>query len=108
MTPVDAFLTVVLIVTIPAAWLSTFALTFLAWLRPRIPVLTERAVIAFLIACFLSSAGAIRLNTTTGFALFPVDIARTLFLVSAIGIGLVPLAWLVLWLSGRLGGGPGK
>ena len=103
MTSLDLFLTIFLLITVPAAWVSTGILTVLAAMRPRINVLTERAAIGFLIACFLTSSAAIRLNTVADNAFFPVEIARLVFLVSALGIGSVPVAWLVMFVTGHLG-----
>ncbi len=99
----DWLLTLFLYITVPAAWVSTGLLMMLAAMKPRINVLTERAVIGFLIACFLTSSAIIRVNTVAGGLFFPVEIARTIFLVSALGIGSVPLAWLVMFVTGHLG-----
>lgn len=85
-----------------ASWASTVLLARAAWIKPRIGALTERA----LIGVMLSSTGTIglllRFNAEAGFPLFAIDIARVIFVLSLLWLLVVPTAWLVLYITGRL------
>lgn len=85
------------------AWVSTAILLMAAWKRPRIGALTERAAIAFVIAVFLTAIAVIVYNTESDQSLFAVEVARVVFRVSVLFLGLVPVGWCLLWLAGRLG-----
>jgi hypothetical protein len=100
---IEAALTALVIVLTPVAWLSTGILFAGAARKPRIGALTERAAIALDISLFVTSALVLRVNTYTEFSLFPVEAARLLFLISSLGIAVLPLAWLYLFFSNRLG-----
>ena len=87
---------------VPVAWVSAVILGAHARQTPRIAVLTERTIIGIIIAIFLTSIAVIIANTEAEEAFFPLEIARSLFRLSVIGLGIVPAAWLVLFLAGRL------
>jgi hypothetical protein len=100
---IDDLLAALIVALLPFAWLSTFVLVWAARTPPRIGALTERAIIAVVIAVFLTAIAVIVLNTETDEAYFPAEVARVAFRVCVLGLGFVPIAWCALWLSGRLG-----
>jgi len=85
------------------AWLSFVVLGRAAMRKPRIGALTERAFIAFVIAALGSVSCAIVLNTDSGHAYFPTEVASLLFRLAIIAVLAVPTLWLVLWMTGQLG-----
>lgn len=99
----EGLLTGLVFALVPVTWLSTGILAVFAVQRPRIGALTERAVIALMISLLITSGAVLALNTVLGRALFDADMARIVFRVSLLGIGLVPAAWLVLFVTNRLG-----
>lgn len=101
----DDVLSLLAIVLSPFSVISTIVLLRAANHRPRIGALTERAVIAAIIAMMVVSGAAITANRLAGYALFPVGVARIIFLASLVALAFVPFAWLALWLTGRLGDG---
>lgn len=72
--------------------------------KPRIGALTERAVLGVLLALFAIVAAISALNTDANAALFPVEVARVLVRILIIALEVVPVAWVYLYLTGRLGG----
>lgn len=100
----DTVLAVLIWALVPFAWVSTSVLVYAARQRPRIGALTERSVIALIIAAFLTSIALIVLNTQSGYAFLSPDLARSVFRVTVLLLGAVPFVWVVLWLTGRLGG----
>lgn len=86
------------------AWCSFVVLGRAAVQRPRIGALTERTVIAFIIAVLGTVSSLLRSNTDSGFALFPAQVAALIFAVTILVVLSVPTAWLVLWFTNRLGG----
>jgi hypothetical protein len=88
-----------------ASWGSTFLLARAAYWHPRIGALTERAIIAFVLSVFGSASVVLVWNTESGQALFPVEIARTISRLDLFVLLLIPIAWLVLYATNRLGGG---
>lgn len=88
-----------------ASWGSTFLLARAAYRHPRIGALTERAIIAFVLSVFGSAAVLIVWNTESGLAFFPIEIARTISRFDLFVLLLIPIAWLVLYATNRLGGG---
>lgn len=99
----DDLLAGLVILLTPFSWVSAFILWRAARLPPRIGALTERAVIAVAIAIMVSAGGLLTLNRTTDHSLFPVEVARIIFSLSVVTIGMIPLAWTLLWFFGRLG-----
>lgn len=100
----DDILAYLVYALVPFAWVSTAILWWAARRPPRIGALTERTVIAFVIAVFLTSIAVIVYNSESERFLFPTEVARIVFRVSVLIIGLVPVSWVILWASGRLGG----
>lgn len=91
-----------------------YALTFGAWLcvvlligptliQPRIPVLSERTFVAFVIALLGSISSVIVYNSEHGRILFDVQTAALLFREAIVAVLLIPSVWVVLFLTGRLG-----
>lgn len=103
MSPVEALLSGLVFALVPVTWLSTGILAVFAVQRPRIGALTERAVIALMISLLITASAILVLNTVLGRTLFDAEVARIIFRVSLLGIGLVPAAWLYLFFSNRLG-----
>lgn len=105
----DSLLIVLSIALAPFAILSTVILVEEARKPPRIGALTERAVIAVVIAIMVVSGTLLTINRVNGFALFPVEAARAIFLMSLISLEFVPVGWLALLVTHRLGdGGSGE
>lgn len=93
-----------------------FALTILAWISfvvlgraarrpPRIGALTERTIIAAVIAALGTVSCLIVVNTDAGRPLFDANTASLLFRFVILAVLTVPTVWLALWLTGRLGPG---
>lgn len=99
----DDFLSLLAIVLAPFSVLSTAVLWHAARGKPRIGALTERAALALVIAVMVCSGALITLNRLTSNFLFPLEWARLLFLSSLVLLACVPVAWLFLWLTNRLG-----
>ena len=88
------------------AWVSAFILLRAAFRAdPPVGALTERAVIALVIAVFLTLYAIVASNTNFGLGVFTPDGARRIIRAAVIVLGLVPVAWVVLWLTGHLGEG---
>lgn len=87
------------------AWASFIVLGRAASHRPRIGALTERAFIAFVIAALGTIACVIVLNTDSGRPYFDSDTASFVFRAAMLVVLSIPSAWLLLWLTGRLGQG---
>lgn len=100
---IDDILAVLVYLLVPFAWLSTGVLAYAASGKPRVGALVERTWIAFVIAIFLTTVAVIVFNTESDQALIQIEIARIIFRVSVLLLGLVPVAWVILWLTGRLG-----
>lgn len=86
------------------AWISAAILAHAAWRRPRIGALTERAVIAVVFAILGTFYFLVTVNTTTGYALLPLEAARFVVRLLVVVVLLIPAWWTFLYLSGRLGG----
>ncbi len=102
---IDDVLAALVIILVPFSWLSTFILWRAARPRPRIGALTERAVIAFAIAIMVTAGGLLTLNRTADYPFFGVEVARVIFSLSVVTIGMVPVSWTLMWFFGRLGEG---
>lgn len=85
-----------------ASWASTFLLIKAAVIKPRIGALTDRALIATIISAFGTVSMLLVINTETGAAFFALDVARATFRVSVLALLLVPVLWIVLFLTDRL------
>lgn len=101
----DAFLVVLSLALVPFSVVSTVLLVSEARKPPRIGALSERAVIAVGITIMVLSGTFITLNRILGNSLFAVEAARLLFLASLILLEFIPVVWLVLLYSRRLGDG---
>ncbi len=97
------WLTVALFALVVASWASTVLLFRAALLRPRIGALTERAVIALIISAFGTVCAFLVMNTETGGSLLALDAARVVFRLLLLGFLLVPVYWLWLYATNRLG-----
>lgn len=102
---IDDLLAGLVLVLVPFSWLSSLVLLRAARRPPRIGALSERAAIALAIAIMVTAGGLITFNRTADHAFFPVDVARIIFSLAIIAVGSVPVAWTILWLTGRLGEG---
>jgi hypothetical protein len=88
------------------AWISAAILVHAARnATPRSGALTERAILAVVIAVFLTTYLLIAYNTDNGRILFDQDAARRLLRTIVLMVGVIPIIWTVLWLTGRLGEG---
>lgn len=99
----DDFLALMVYALVPFAWFSAGVLWYAARKPPRIGALTERAYIAIVIAVFLSSIAVLVANSEAKSAFLGVEIARIIFRLSVLVLGFVPVAWVLLWATGRLG-----
>jgi len=88
-----------------AAWGSTLLLGRKAIRRPYIGALVERALIALLISVYVTLGTLLTWNRETGYALFDIEIARSLFTANLFGLAMVPTLWLLLFGTNRLGRG---
>lgn len=82
-------------------WTVTGALVALAFQRPRIPFLTERAIAALVIAIVTTAYAGIALNTEQGYPWFGADIARSAVRLLIVVLGAAPILWLVNFWRGR-------
>jgi hypothetical protein len=103
MNPLDAMLAAFAILVFPFAVASTLILWMASRSGPHVGALSERSYIALDICLMLGSGAALTINRLTDHAFFQVDVARIVFSVSLIILGLVPLNWVRLWYSGKLG-----
>lgn len=101
----DGLLVVLSLALFPFSVLSMLILLYEARKPPRIGALTERAVIAADITAMVVSGTVLTINRVTGYSLFPVEVARVLFLASLVLLEFVPVVWTVLLFTGRLGDG---
>jgi hypothetical protein len=101
----DGLLATLVIVLTPFSWLSAVILWRAARQRPRIGVLTERAVIAVAIGIMVTTGGILTFNRNADHSLFGVEAARIIFSLAVVAIGIVPVYWTVIWFLGRLGEG---
>lgn len=85
-----------------ASWASTFLLVRAALIRPRIGALIDRAIIAAIISAFGTVSMLLVINTETGWAFFALDLATATFRLSVLGLLLVPVLWIVLYVTDRL------
>ena len=97
------WLSVALIALTIASWASTFLLVRAARQPPRIGALVERAIIAVVLSAFGTVCVVIVFNTDAGWEWFTNDAARALFRLSLFAFLLIPVVWLGLYLTNRLG-----
>lgn len=88
-----------------ASWLSSALLVRAAIKRPWIGALVERSVLAVLLSFYGSLGWLLTWNRESGYALFPIDLARALFVASLFLLFVVPVLWLGLFGTNKLGGG---
>lgn len=95
-------LTFVLLLILPFInWPVAFMLVRLAWIKPTIRALTERAVLAVVIAIVTTIYVFVAANTQGGFLLLSQGEALTLLRLTIIGFGLYPTWWLWSYYRGR-------
>lgn len=97
------FLAFVIIGLTPFSVVSAGMLVYYAYKRPRYGLLTERAWMGTVIAFMVLAGALITFNRLTGYELFSIDGARLLFSVSVLVLAFVPVVWLYLLITGRLG-----
>lgn len=102
---IDTLLVTLSLVLLPFSVISAAILIRAARKRPRIGALTERAVIAGVITIMVVSGVSITINRVSGYNLFPIEVARAMFLASLVMLEFVPVGWCVLLLTRRLGNG---
>ena len=98
----DAVLTSLIVVLTVVSIASAAVLVRAACQRPRIGALTERALIAVVIALFGLVYSAVAINTELGSALFGTDVARIGVRATVIVLLGIPAWWTTLYLTGRL------
>lgn len=86
------------------SWVSAAVLLYAAHQRPRIGALNERAVIAVVFAVFGTFYTVVTINTTSGYALIPIEVARLITRALVAVELLIPAWWTWLWATGQLGG----
>lgn len=97
-------LTWLVFVLTAAAWASVAVLGYYAGKNPPIGSLTERAFVSLTIALLGTVACILVLNTDRGHPILDAQQASLLFRLAILAVLSVPSVWLVLWLTGRLGG----
>jgi len=85
-------------------WVFTAILARAAWIRPRISTLSERALAGIVISTFSTLYGLVASNTDLGFVTFDSDTVRSILRILVLVVGLLPIVWGALYLSGHLGG----
>jgi len=78
-------------------WTVTAILATLAYRRPRISVLTERAFAAAVVSIVTTTYAIIVLNTESGRPMFDHNAQIILIRSAIVLLGLAPLAWLALY-----------
>lgn len=86
-------------------WPVAIMLIRLARIRPTIRALTERAVLALVIAVATTTYVLVAVNTEIGFAMFDFEIGKVILRLLILAIGLFPLWWLWSYYKGRFHGG---
>ena len=100
-----SILVVVLFALLPVINWPVAAILMRASLRrPAIRSLSERAVLAFLIALVTTVYSVIVINSTDGYPVLDRDTAQTVIRLFFLCLGLYPLWWLWSYWSGRFGG----
>ena len=99
----DRVLSGLILILAAFGWISAAVLVNAARKRPRIGVLTERAALGVLVAVFVTLYGLAAFNSDAGFPLIGPETVRTVIRLLVVGLGLVPVYWVALYLTGRLG-----
>jgi hypothetical protein len=84
-------------------WTAAILLLLLARQEPHIDFLTERAAIAVVTAIMTTVYALVALNTQLDFAVLDRDVALVVVRSAVIFLGLMPIFWLLLFLSRRKG-----
>jgi len=87
------------------AWSSFLVLARAAFTGPQIGALTERTLIAFVLALLGTVSTLLVLNTDTGNTVVDRQTASLVFRILMIAVLAIPTGWLFLWLTGNLGDG---
>jgi hypothetical protein len=91
------------------SWVSAAILVYFAFRsRPRVLVLTERAVVAVILSGFLTVYTVVALNTNLDYAFFPFEVARDLLRLGVLLMSAIAPVWVVLWFTGHLSDGNGS
>ena len=98
----DALLPSIIIMLTVVAVASAVVLVRAAIAKPRIGALSERALIAVVIAGFGLIYSTVAINTELGQTLFATDVARLGVRVTVIVLLGIPAWWTFLYLTGRL------
>ena len=98
----DAILPSIIVMLTVVAVASAVVLVRAAMAKPRIGALSERALIAVVIAAFGLVYSAVAINTELGSALFAAEAARLGVRATVIVLLAIPAWWTVLYLTGRL------
>ena len=101
----ESILVALSLALVPFSIISVALLVNEARKPPRIGALTERAMIAVCIAAMVISGTLLTINRINGYALFPIEVARVVFLSSLILLEFVPVFWLALLATNNLGSG---
>lgn len=88
-------------------WPVAFMLIRLARIKPHIRALTERAILAVVIAVVTTIYVFVAANTQGGFFVLSQGEALTLLRLTIIGFGLYPAWWLWTYYRGDFGSGEG-
>ncbi len=97
-------MTFALLMILPViGWTSAVILVRAARVPPAIASLNERALAAVIIAAFTTLYAIVVVNTDV-LHTFNQDAIRTVLRLSVVVLGLVPVRWVFLYISGRFGG----
>lgn len=98
----DALLPSIIVMLTVVAVASAIVLVRAAIAKPRIGALSERALIAVVIAAFGLIYSTVAINTELGQSLFATDVARVGVRITVIVLLGIPAWWTFLYLTGRL------
>lgn len=87
--------------TVVAA-VSAVILVRAAFVKPRIGALTERAILAVVIAVFGAVYATVAINVQLGALFLTTDEGRTLAGIGVVALLAIPAWWTALYLTGRL------
>lgn len=97
----DGLITCAFILLAAFNWSVAALLTRLGRRNPRIRALTERAVLATLIAIVTTAYAGVVANTSAGYPLMDLETARNLVRVAVFALGLYPVWWVWSYYKGR-------
>lgn len=100
----DRALSLLILILAGFGWFSTGVLVNAVRKGPRIGALTERAAIGVLLGVFVTIYGVAAYNSDAAFIFLPQDVVRILVRGLVLVLGLIPVYWVYLYLTGKLGG----